>query len=143
LPEGHAYTKRQLENLEIVRTHIGAFSDHDIPKALSVLTEDVVDEDLGEPPKHRKKEIEEEIRGYITNFPDLTWKIANWFADGDYILYEIYGKGTRGISSKDGMAGTKVEFFVDSVVHVKDGKIDRMKAYIVPHELFESKSEAF
>ena len=130
------YTDEEQANVALVRTHIEGFAEHDIERSLSVVSEDVVDEDFGEPPKHGRKELEEEIRGYLDSFPDLKWNIENIFAHGDEVLVEISGIGTRSATAIDGgEAGTRVQFWVASVEHVSDGKIDRMRAYIVQEEL--------
>ena len=130
------YTEEERANIALVRTHIEGFAEHDVERSLSVVSEDVVDEDFGEPPKHGRGELEEEIRGYLDAFPDLRWNIDNIFAHDDQVLVEISGIGTRSTKAIDGgKPGTRVQFWVASVEHVHEGKIDNMRAYIVQEEL--------
>ena len=130
------YTEEERSNIALVRTHIEGFAEHDIERSLSVVSDDVVDEDFGEPPKHGRGELEEEIQGYLDSFPDLKWNIDNIFAHDDQVLVEISGIGTRSTKAIDGgKPGTRVQFWVASVEHVCEGKIDRMRAYIVQEEL--------
>ena len=130
------YTQQELANIAVVRTHIEGFGNRDVEQALSVLSDDVIDEDFGEPPKHGKEEIRQEIEEYLTSFPDLRWEIVDIFAHNDQVTVEIKAQATRGPDSIDGgEAGTKVNFWVASVEHVSNGKIDHMKAYIVKEEL--------
>ena len=130
------HTEEERANIDLVRTHLEGFAEHDIERSLSVVSDDVVDEDFGEPPKNGRGELEEEIRGYLASFPDLKWSIDNIFAHGDQVLVEISGIGTRSTKAIDGgKPGTRVQFWVASVEHVREGKIDRMRAYIVQEEL--------
>ncbi|HZW58378.1 MAG TPA: nuclear transport factor 2 family protein [Nitrososphaerales archaeon] len=135
-----SYTEQELQNIALARRHIEGFANHNVEQALSVLTDDVIDEDLGEEPKHGKKEIEDEIRGYLKSFPDLHWEITNCFAHGDQVLIEIKARATRGPNALDGgKPGTQVEFYVSSIEHMSNGQIDHMRAYIIPIELSKKK----
>lgn len=132
------YTEQELANIAVVRAHIEGFGNRDVEQALSVLADDVIDEDFGEPPKHGKAEIRQEIEGYLSSFPDLRWEIVNVFAHDDQVLIEIKARATRGPNPVDGgKPGTKVDFWVASVEHVSDGKIDHMKAYIAQAEVVD------
>ena len=134
--ENHSYTEQELTNIALVKRHIDAFSRHDIEESLSVLSDDVIDEDLGESTKQGKSEVREEIREYIAAFPDLRWKIVNCIAHEDQVLVEIRGCGSRSDHPLDGgKPGTMVEFFVASILHISNGKVDHMRAYIVRQEL--------
>ena len=117
------YTEEERSNIALVRTHIEGFAEHDIERSLSVVSDDVVDEDFGEPPKHGRGELEEEIQGYLDSFPDLKWNIDNIFAHDDQVLVEISGIGTRSTKAIDGgKPGTRVQFWVASV---EQGRVHR------------------
>ena len=134
--ENHSYTEQELANIALVKRRIDAFSRHDIEESLSLLSDDVVDEDLGESTKHGKSEIRDEIRRYIDTFPNLQWEIMNSIAHEDQVLLEIRGYGTRSDHPLDGgKPGSRVEFYVASIQHVSNGKVDHLRAYIVRQEL--------
>ena len=77
-----AFTEDELTNMELVRTNIEGMSEHDIDKAVSPLSEDILDLDLGEEPRQGKDQIRDEMNMYFETFPDLKWRITNLFAKG-------------------------------------------------------------
>ena len=56
-----AFTEEELANMELVRTNIEGMSEHDIDKAVSTLSHDILDHDLGEEPRSGKDQIRDEM----------------------------------------------------------------------------------
>ena len=131
-----AFTEEELANMELVRTNIEGMSEHDIDKAVSPLSDDILDLDLGEEPRQGKDQIRDEMQMYFETFPDLKWEITNLFAKGNQVVLEGEGLGTRSENPRDGgPAGSRVQFYFAVVDKVRDGKIYNIKTYICGSEL--------
>ncbi len=64
-----AFTEEELANMELVRTNIEGMSEHDIDKAVSTLSSDIVDLDLARSPAAGRIRSETKCRCTSTPFP--------------------------------------------------------------------------
>src|SRR6266508_1609067 len=75
---------------------MAAWSAHDADRALALLSEDVVWQDVASPePMHGKAAIRPYLQGWFTAFPDLNARVKNRVVSEDQVAAEVEFTGTN------------------------------------------------
>jgi steroid delta-isomerase-like uncharacterized protein len=84
------------ENLKLDEEFIASWNTHDADRALAVLSEDVVWNDVSLPEPMRGKEaVRQYIQGWFTPFPDMAVTVKNRIASEDQVAAELEFNGTN------------------------------------------------
>jgi len=84
------------ENIKLDEEFIAAWSAHDADRALALLSEDVVWQDVASPePMHGKAAIRQYLQGWFTAFPDLNARVKNRVVTEDQVAAEVEFTGTN------------------------------------------------
>jgi steroid delta-isomerase-like uncharacterized protein len=84
------------ENTRLDEEFIAAWNAHDADRALALLSEDVVWQDVASPePMHGKAAIRPYLQGWFTAFPDLTATVKNRVVSEDQVAAEVEFTGTN------------------------------------------------
>ena len=84
------------ENTRLDEEFIAAWNAHDADRALALLSEDVVWQDVASPePMHGKAAIRPYLQGWFTAFPDLNARVKNRVVTEDQVAAEVEFTGTN------------------------------------------------
>jgi steroid delta-isomerase-like uncharacterized protein len=84
------------ENTRLDEEFIAAWNAHDADRALALLSEDVVWQDVASPePMHGKAAIRPYLQGWFTAFPDLNATVKNRVVSEDQVAAEVEFTGTN------------------------------------------------
>ena len=84
------------ENIRLDEEFIAAWDTHDADRALALLSEDVVWQDVASPePLRGKAAIRQLLQGWFTAFPDLTTVWKNHVVTEDQVAAEVRWTGTN------------------------------------------------
>jgi ketosteroid isomerase-like protein len=126
------------ENVEIVREHIEAFRQGDVPGALSYFDPYVVwDPSRGRAPDFRvaygREEVDRTVRHYIGAFEDYDWKAERLTDLGSGAVLALLTEEGRGKSS-----GVPVRQSFAALYTVIDGKIVRVTFFPSEEQALEA-----
>src|SRR5262245_4601185 len=84
------------ENIQLDKEFSAAWDTHDAARALALLSEDVVWQDVANPePLRGKAAIRQLLQGWFTAFPDLTTVWKNHVVTEDQVAAEVRWTGTN------------------------------------------------
>ena len=84
------------ENIRLDEEFIAAWNAHDPDRAVAILSDDVVWQDVGSPePMHGKAAARQYIQSWFTAFPDLTAVVKNRVVSEDQVAAEVGFTGTN------------------------------------------------
>jgi len=84
------------ENTRLDEEFIAAWNAHDADRALALLSEDVVWQDVASPePMHGKAAIRPYLQSWFTAFPDLNATVKNRVVSEDQVAAEVEFTGTN------------------------------------------------
>jgi steroid delta-isomerase-like uncharacterized protein len=118
------------ENIRLDDEFIAAWNSHDPDRALAILADDVVWQDIASPePMRGKAAIRKYIQGWFTAFPDLKATEKNRVTTDDQVAVEVEFTGTNKGSLQMApnappipATGKKVVGHGTYFVHVRNGK---------------------
>jgi len=83
------------EPIDIAKAWLEAMNAHDLEKMSSLYAEDVIGDEVADPPVRDRKGLEESYRELFHGFPDCKAELLNIFSGGDQVLAEIRWTGTN------------------------------------------------
>jgi len=120
-------------NIEkIMEEFRAAWNSRDVDKIVPFYTDDCVLEDMGLGVVcHGKKELQDFIRQWYVDYPDLRFEWKSRFNAGNWVAGEWTMKGTHVHSSNPAIPATGKRFSVRgaSIIEVQGGKINRETDY--------------
>ena len=84
------------ENIKLDEEFINAWNAHDADRALAVLSDDVLWQDVANPQSmHGKAAVRSYLQGWFTAFPDMSATVRNRVATEDQVAAELEFTGTN------------------------------------------------
>ena len=84
------------ENIKLDEEFIAAWDTHDVDRALAILSEDVVWQDVASPePMRGKAGVRPFLQSWFTAFPDLKSEVKNRVVSEDQVATEVEFIGTN------------------------------------------------
>ncbi len=84
------------ENIRLDEEFLAAWDTHDVDRALAILSDDVVWQDVGNPtPMRGKAAVRPYLQSWFTAFPDLKSEVKNRVVTEDQVASEVAFTGTN------------------------------------------------
>ena len=84
------------ENIRLDEEFIAAWDTHDADRAVAILSDDVVWQDVGSPePMHGKAAARQYIQSWFTALPDMKSEVKNRVVSEDQVATEVQFTGTN------------------------------------------------
>src|SRR6185503_16370002 len=84
------------ENIRLDEEFIAAWDTHDADRAVAILSDDVVWQDVGSPePMHGKAAARQYIQSWFTALPDMKSEVKNRVVSEDQVATEVEFTGTN------------------------------------------------
>ena len=90
-----------MENEQIIREFIGAWSRLDPEELASYFTEDGVYHNMPSGPVGGQENVQKMIAGFIRSWTETTWDILNWLSSGDIVIAERLDRTKAGEKAVD------------------------------------------
>ncbi|KON28990.1 hypothetical protein AC482_07460 [miscellaneous Crenarchaeota group-15 archaeon DG-45] len=116
--------------IDIVRAWLEAMNAHDLPGMSALYAEDVVGDEVPDPPARDRRGLEESYRELFHGYPDCVAELLNIFSEGDQVLAEVCWVGTntgefRGKPPTNKPADLRIAY----IFEVEEGRIKRITEY--------------
>ncbi|MEW5829348.1 MAG: ester cyclase [Chloroflexota bacterium] len=84
------------ENLKLDEENFAAWNSHDVERALAVLSDNILWQDVGSPePFHGKDAVRQYIQQWFSAWPDIQLKVTNRVITEDQLAGELEFTGTN------------------------------------------------
>jgi steroid delta-isomerase-like uncharacterized protein len=119
---------------EIVKAYVAAWNAHDIEKAVSWFTDDVIyfDASVGTAVEGKANATAKVVASFINAAPDCKWEmLGEPIVDGDMVAFQWRFTGTNTGAWADGTeaANKPFNFIGATVISIKNGKIHTQSDY--------------
>ena len=116
------------KNLQVIKNLDDAFNAHKLDAMLPLIADDFVESDQADAHDvSAKKDVEKNIKMFLTAFPDVTTKADNMWAAGDYVVETGVLEGTNtGDMGPIKKTGKKMSVHYAEVSKLKDGKVTNL-----------------
>lgn len=123
------------ETTRLDEKFMAAWNAHDQDRAIALLSEDAVWEDVSSPERMRSKSaIREYMQSWFTAFPDMSVTVKNRLATEDQVAAEVEFTGTNTGALKMGASsipatGKRITGHGTYFARVRDGKVAEIHTY--------------
>lgn len=119
------------EPAEIARNWLEAMNEHDVDKMGSLCWEDVVGDEVADPPPAAGlDQLTKSYQELFEGFPDCKAEILNLFSGQEQVLAEVRWSGTNQADFRGAPATNKsVDIRIAYIFKIENGKIRRITEY--------------
>ncbi len=119
-----------MKEIDIATAWLKAMNNHNLEEMSSLYSQDIIGEEIADPPARDFAGLVEGYRELFVSFPDCKAKILNIFSDGHQVLAEIRWTGTNTNKFRGQLPTNKfTDLRIAYIFSITNGKIDKLTEY--------------